>query len=92
MPAARRTVCCARTTLALVGRHCWRRIGAVNGVALTNSGVIVAQVDNGLLHSSDDGASWSELVADNVDCVGLDAHGATLLMAMADGRIRQSSL
>jgi len=65
---------------------------AVNGVALTNSGVIVAQVDDGLLHSSDDGATWREMAADNVDCVGLDAHGATLLMAMADGRIRQSSL
>jgi len=65
---------------------------AVNAVTLAKSGAIIAQVDDGLLQSRDDGASWSELVADNVDCVGLDAHGATLLMAMADGRIRQSSL
>ena len=65
---------------------------AVNGVALTNSGVIVVQVDDGLLQSRDDGANLSELVAGNVDGVALDAHGATLLMAMVDGRIRQSSL
>ncbi|MCY3979434.1 MAG: hypothetical protein OXG23_15155 [Chloroflexi bacterium] len=66
--------------------------GAVNGVNLTASGAIVAQVDDGLLLSRDDGANWSEVEAANVDCMALDLDGETLLVAMADGRIRQLSL
>lgn len=63
--------------------------GAVNGVTLTASGAIVAQVDDGLLLSRDDGASWSEVAAANVDCMALDGDSMTLLIAMSDGSIRQ---
>ena len=61
--------------------------GAVNSLLLTASGAIVAQVDDGALISRDDGASWSEVEAANVDCMALAADGRTLLVAMTDGRI-----
>ena len=60
---------------------------AVNGVALARGGAIVAQVDDGVLQSQDDGASWREVVAENVDCLAMGADGETLILAMADGRI-----
>ncbi|MCY3918108.1 MAG: hypothetical protein OXG49_19060 [Chloroflexi bacterium] len=63
--------------------------GAVNGVALAKDGALIAQVDDGVWLSRDDAASWSELAADNVDCMALGADGETLLLAMADGSIRQ---
>lgn len=66
--------------------------GALNGVALARDGAIIAQVDDGLLLSRDDGASWSEIVAANVDCMALTAEGDSLLVALADGSIRQLSL
>ncbi len=66
--------------------------GAVNAVALTRGGVIFAQVDDGVLQSQDDGASWSEVVAANVDCLALGTDGETLFLAMAGGSIRRSSL
>lgn len=66
--------------------------GAVNGLNLTASGVIVAQVDDGALLSPDDGANWSEVEAANVDCIALDAERKTLLMALPGGRVRQVSL
>ncbi len=66
--------------------------GAVNAVALTASGAIITQVDDGVVLSRDDGASWSELAAANVDCMALDADGDSLLVALADGAVRQLSL
>lgn len=66
--------------------------GAVNSALLTASGAIVAQVDDGALLSRDDGANWSEVTAENVDCIALNAVGKTLLMALTGGRIRQLSL
>jgi len=66
--------------------------GAVNGVALAKHGAIIAQVDDGVWLSRDDGASWSEVVADNVDCVAMEDDGATLVMAMADGTIRREEV
>ncbi|MCY4064311.1 MAG: hypothetical protein OXG53_18215 [Chloroflexi bacterium] len=66
--------------------------GAVNALALANRGAIVAQVDDSLLQSRDDGESFSELAAENVDCIALADDGVTLLMAMADGRIRRTAL
>lgn len=66
--------------------------GAVNGVAIARDGAIIAQVDDGVVLSRDDGASWSELAAENVDCMALDADGETLLLALAGGKFRRSSL
>lgn len=66
--------------------------GAVNGVLLTACGAIVAQVDDGALISRDEGASWSEVEAANVDCMALNAEGKMLLAAMADGRIERLKL
>lgn len=66
--------------------------GAVNGVALARDGAIIAQVDDGVLLSRDEGASWSKLAAENVDCMALDAEGVTLLVAMADGRIVRKAI
>ena len=66
--------------------------GAINALALANRDVIIAQVDDGVLLSRDDGASWSELAAENVDCMSLGADGETLLLAMADGRIVSQAL
>lgn len=63
--------------------------GAVNGLALARGGAIIAQVDDSLLHSSDDGAYWSEVAAANVDCMTLGADGETLLVAKADGTVRR---
>lgn len=63
--------------------------GAINGLALTKGGAIVAQVDDGVLMSQDDGTSWREVVANDVDCLALGADGETLLLAMADGSVRQ---
>ena len=65
--------------------------GAVNALAFANGGVIVAQVDDALLLSRDDGANFSEIEAANVDCIALDAEGKMLLMALTGGRIRQLS-
>ena len=66
--------------------------GAVNGVLLLARGAIVAQVDDGLLISRENGASWSEVAAVNVDCMALNANGEMLLVAKADGRIGQKAL
>ncbi len=65
--------------------------GAVNALAFANGGVIVAQVDDALLLSRDDGANFSEVEAANVDCIALDAEGKMPLMALTGGRIRQLS-
>ena len=65
--------------------------GAVNGVALAQDGAIIALVDDGVLLSRDAGASFSEFVAANVDCMALGNDGATLLVAMA-GDIQRLSL
>lgn len=66
--------------------------GAVNGLALAAGGAIIAQVDDGLLMSMDDGASWSEVAAENVDCMALGADGETLVLALADGRVVPKAL
>ncbi|MDE2777264.1 MAG: hypothetical protein OXI77_15145 [Chloroflexota bacterium] len=66
--------------------------GALNSVALAKDGAIIAQVDDGLWLSRDDGASWSDIASENVDCMSLGADGETLRLALADGSIRQSSL
>ena len=63
--------------------------GAVNGIALTDGGAIVTLVDDGVVHSSDDGTSWRERAARNVDCIALGADGETLLLALADGSVRR---
>lgn len=73
------------------GGATWRTLleadGAVNGVTLAASGAIMAQVDDGVLHSTDEGASWSEAAAANVDCMALGADGESLVLALADGRV-----
>ena len=61
--------------------------GALNGVLLPPGGAIVAQVDGGVLLSRDEGASWREVVAEDVDCVALDADGESLMLALADGAV-----
>ena len=66
--------------------------GAVNALALARDGAIIAQVDDGVWLSRDDGASFSEFVAANVDCMALGDDGETLLVAMADGRIVRKNL
>lgn len=66
--------------------------GALNTVTLLRGGAIIAQVDDGVWLSRADGASWSELAAANVDCLALTADGDSLLVALADGSIRQLSL
>lgn len=66
--------------------------GAVNSLALTASGAIIAQVGESLLQSRDDGATWREAVAANVDCVALGADGISLLAAMADGTVERLDL
>ena len=63
--------------------------GAVNGVALASDGAIIVQVDDSLLQSRDDGASWIEVVAANVDCMTLTDNGDSLLVALADGALQQ---
>ena len=62
---------------------------AVNGVALARDGAIIAQLDDSVVLSRDAGASWSEVASENVDCMALDAEGKKLLLALADGSIRQ---
>ena len=75
------------------GGETWETVleteGAVNGLILTARGAIVAQVDAGLLLSRDDGANWSEVKAENVDCMALDLDSETLLVALAGGRVSQ---
>ena len=66
--------------------------GAVNAVALMPDGAIVAQVDDGVLLSRDDGASWSDIITVGLDCMALDISSKTLLLAMADGSIRRVAL
>ena len=78
------------------GGESWKTLletdGAVNGVALANSGAIIAQVDDALLLSRDDGADFSEVKAANVDCMALDLDGKTLLIALPGGLIRHLNL
>ena len=64
---------------------------AVNSLATTKGNTVVAQVDDAVLRSADRGATWTKLVAENVDCLALDSSGETLLIGMADGSIRQES-
>lgn len=66
--------------------------GAVNGVALASDGAIVAQVDDGVLQSPGDGASWIEVESTNVDCMALTEDGDSLLVALAGGALRQLDL
>lgn len=66
--------------------------GALNSVALAKDGAVIAQVDDGVWLSRDDGASWSEIASENVDSMSLATGGETLRLALADGSIRQSSL
>ena len=61
--------------------------GAVNAIALADDSRIIAQVNDGVLGSSDGGASWKETVAGAVDCIALA--GESILLAMSDGSIRQ---
>ncbi|MCY4064202.1 MAG: hypothetical protein OXG53_17665 [Chloroflexi bacterium] len=63
--------------------------GALNGVALARDGAIIAQVDDGVVLSRDDGASWSAVASENVDCMALEGDVMTLLIAMSDGSVRQ---
>jgi len=66
--------------------------GAVNAMALAREGAIVAQVDDGVLLARDEGASWREVAAENVDCMTLDKSCETLFLAMADGSIKRLAL
>ena len=66
--------------------------GAVNAVALARGGAIIAQVDDGVVLSRAEGAGWSEVVAANVDCMALADDADSLLLALADGSIRQLNL
>jgi len=61
--------------------------GAVNAIALADDSRIIAQVNDGVLGSSDGGASWQATVAGDVDCIALA--GESILLAMSDGSIRQ---
>ena len=65
---------------------------AVNGLALARDGAIIAQLDDGVVLSRDDGASWIEVVAANADCMALADDADSLLVALADGAVRQLSL
>ncbi|MCY3833908.1 MAG: hypothetical protein OXG85_12905 [Chloroflexi bacterium] len=66
--------------------------GAVNSLALAQSGAIVAQVDDGVVQSQDKGASWREVVAKDVECLALGADGDALLLALADGSVRREAI
>ena len=74
----------------------WTRLlqtdGAVNGVALARKGPIIALVNDSLLLSRDDGASWRELRPEAVDCMTLDNDGETLIVALADGGLRREDV
>ena len=63
--------------------------GAVNAIALAEAERIIAQVDDAVLLSRDEGASWNEMVAEGVDCLSLD--GEDVLLAMTDGNICRES-
>ena len=60
----------------------------MNAIALADETRIVAQVDDRILHSSDGGISWNEMVTEGVDCLSLD--GLSLVLAMNDGSIRRA--
>ncbi len=75
------------------GGETWRTLlatdGAVNAVELIYDSRIIALVDDRVLHTSDRGASWKEVIASGVDCLSLD--GESLLMAMSDGSIHREN-
>ena len=54
--------------------------------------ILIAQVDDAVLQSSDDGATWSELAAGSVDCILLDEDGGQLILALSDGGFRREAL
>ena len=78
------------------GGENWERAlatdGAVNAVVIDAVARLVAQVDDGVLVSGDGGATWTELVAAEVDCLTLDADGTTLWLALADGSFRRETI
>ena len=61
--------------------------GAVNVIALADDSRIIAQVNDGVVGSSDGGLNWQKTVAGDVDCIALA--GESLLLAMSDGSVRQ---
>ena len=63
--------------------------GAVNAIALADAAQIVAQVDDRVMRSMDDGETWTEMVAEGVGCLSLD--GEDLLIAMSDGSIHRQT-
>ncbi len=63
--------------------------GAVNAIALAGAERIFVLVDDRVLRSTDGGASWSETVAGEVDCLSLD--GESVLLVMSDGSIRREN-
>lgn len=66
--------------------------GAVNAIALTNDGALVALVDDAVLRSSADGGSWVEIAAGGVDLMLLDAESEQLILALSSGVLRREAL
>lgn len=78
------------------GGESWEAIleagGAINSVALAARGAIITQVDDSVLQSRDAGATWSEIVAADVDCFALAKDGRSLLLALAEGSLQRVDL
>ncbi len=69
-----------------------RTEGAVNALALVPDAILIAQVDDAALRSSDDGETWSDILAGGVDCILLDEDGGQLILALSDGGFRREAL
>ena len=81
---------------SLDGGQTWAQLlrteGAVNALALVPDSTVIAQVDDAVLRSSDDGATWTEIAAGSVDCILLDEDGGRLILALSDGGLRRVAL
>ena len=66
--------------------------GAVNSMAIMDAGVIVAQVNDGVLQSHDNGETWSDVVAADVDCMALEQDRASLLLAMTNETVMRKTV
>lgn len=78
------------------GGNSWTRLLAcqaeINAILLAASDSLIIQVDDRVLHSSDDGANWREILPGGVDCLTIGDHAQQLVVALADGGIRRVGL